>query len=261
MNLALKELISGDPMEVKFCLQSAKSLSSSAGRFFDKYVFDENRKFKFPKGTDVVIEEYELSMIMRAAATFETNFAAEMREAATYYVPRIGIYETTALIDDATRHLPEEVQGHLRKEAKMDFQEAGKCFGFGLYTACGFHLMRTVEACLHDYHALFLGSEAKDRKTMGDYIGDLKKKAKSPPAQKTLRILEQIKDLDRNPLMHPRAYYTQTDAWNLFQLVSSGIATMLGEIHDRGEELNQLPLALEAGKDEGKKIEAESKAA
>ena len=88
---------------------------------------------------------------------------------------------------------------------------------------------------------------------MGEYIGDLKsKKVKAQPSMKTLRILEQIKDLDRNPLMHPREYYSRTDAWNLFQLASSGIATMLVEIHDREDEVKQLPLLIELEQDDGK---------
>ena len=45
-------------------------------------------------------------IIRKALSDFETVFAEEMKEAATYFVPRRGIFWTPALVDTADEAFP-----------------------------------------------------------------------------------------------------------------------------------------------------------
>ena len=106
--------------------------------------------------------------------------------------------------------------------------------------------MRSVEAVLISYHGMFLGDDAKERKTWQGYLDDLEKiKKGEKPDPKTIRTLQQLKDLDRNPIMHPRETRNAIEAQSLFEIAFTAIVAMVQETQEKWERLAQehLPLS------------------
>ncbi|MCH9032818.1 MAG: HEPN domain-containing protein [candidate division Zixibacteria bacterium] len=93
-------------------------------------------------------------------------------------------------------------------KARFDIDEAGKCYAFGLYTACVFHLMRIVDLCLKRLGAHY-GIIAKNP-NWNEYLRPLREqydklKNTNPEEAQTLSdILERFSSYRavRNPLTH-----------------------------------------------------------
>lgn len=205
---------------------------------------------RFPDEKDPPVKEWELNWIRSAVGEFETVFAEEMRETATYFVPRRGIYHTPALVDAADNTFPADLQPHIPQKAKDDWKAAGRCLAFNLLSASGFHVARAVEACLEVYYQLFSGKPGATLHGWKDYISALEKIAeKEPtpcPSKKTLTELDQMREDYRNPIVHPRVVLTEGDARMLFANGESLIIAMAQEIAEAAKGVQQ-PLQLEGG--------------
>lgn len=215
-------------------LHAAGELINAFDRTSKSLFQDKEGKIDETKNWEEILPSWWFGGIVQALETFQHVLAAETRQSATYFAPQVGIYEMSSLADQAWRHIPETHRQHLSPEAMQDFGLAGRCLAFGLPTAAGFHALRATESLLDDYYGRFAGAEKKELKTWGDYISELKGlckgKAVPKPSEKTIRVLDQLRDLDRNPLMHPRSVLDETEAQVLFNLVTSAIVAMATEI-------------------------------
>jgi hypothetical protein len=193
-------------------------------------------EFDMEKDWNITLNGWEMGSIVAALGRFEHTLSAELRQAATYYIPRIGIYDTPKLIDCAEQHIDEPLRALMNPMAVKDFHDAGRCLAFNLPTASGFHAARAVEGVLADYYRAYAGSTASGpgSGTMGDYLKSLEKmvskKGTVGPAEKTLRTLREVSKLDRNPLMHPRESLDEQEAGIFFNLATSAIMAMMREI-------------------------------
>src|SRR5206468_496698 len=122
----------------------------------------------------------------------------------------------------------------LGDDAKKDFREAGKCLAFELPTAAGYHTMRATEAVLREYWLLvrkpISGTRPPD---MAPCINELRADGENP---KLMDILDHIRDLHRNTLMHPEAFLTMKEALRLFDIAKSAISAMgdrIGELREK----------------------------
>ncbi len=126
------------------------------------------------------------------------------------------------------------------KFAREEFQAAGRCLAFGLYSASGFHSARAVETVLRDYHHRFLPAQKSDDMTMGrmasalDNMHSAKEKAKHLPRENPVRHLRDFTSYDRNPLIHKTVVLEEIDAVTLFSAAASVIVEMAKEL--RGEK-------------------------
>jgi hypothetical protein len=172
--------------------------------------------------------------IREAFDAFEHVFAAEVEASAIYAVPKRGIYETASLVETAFNHFPEDLLPFVNDMAKAEFAAAGRCIAFDLPTAAGFHALRACEAVLDDYYKTFAGANAPECKSWKDYHDKLdeliKKKATPCPNEKTIRNIDQLRDLDRNPVMHPRDTLDMTAALVLFNNCASAMMSMASEM-------------------------------
>jgi len=95
---------------------------------------------------------------------------------------------------------------------------------FELATAAGFHTMRAVEAVLRDYWTLVkkpaLGTKPPE---MAQCINELRASGEDV---KLMDILDHVRDLHRNTLMHPQAFLQMTEALRLFDISKSVISAM-----------------------------------
>lgn len=173
---------------------------------------------------DVEFPGWKLSTITRKIDAFKSVFAAECADVDVYSVGQIAIYKTSDLVSTASKSLPEGTRDSIPFGATIEFDDAGRCLAFGLPTACGFHALRGLELVIEGYLRAF--GVTKTLHTWGDYVEEAKKLAEGnadkKPAKKVSQLIDRMRDLDRNPLMHPRDTLDEVGADMLFRL--SGIA-------------------------------------
>jgi hypothetical protein len=166
--------------------------------------------------------------LKRALQAFETVFAAELRTMPTYIVSKKGIYYTDDLIEHAEKAFDEVTRTVVPDSAIKDFREAGRCLAFELPTASGFHAMRSAEAVLRKYHALQL--TLPDGHKSPEWAVCINEIKKSGGNAKVVGVLDQVRDLHRNPVSHPDAFLSVNEALALFDIAKSAITSMAAEI-------------------------------
>ena len=234
--LALDRLLVGFPINIEFSKPSAQVLKKFLVKEFinnkDGEIF--NAIFP-PKEEEEEVWGFTFSKYRELLLDFETVFGTEMRDAATYFVPRRGIYHTPSLIDRADDAIPEEIRDYVPKKSKEDWKSAGRFLAFNLHSASGFHVTRAVEGTLEHYYQFFCQEDSGTTLNgWSDYIVKLKGVTSNPkPSSKTLAELEQMKDDFRNPLAHPRVILSETDARMLFDNGEALILGMASEIKDK----------------------------
>lgn len=247
---ALNSLLRGKSIEVDHCRHEAEQLKKHLDQILNDEFRDKDGNLHF-KNMDEPIDSHLFWGLPEELTRFEHNLAADLREAATYFVPQTGVYETRSLVERASHHIPSMYRGLLGEMATEDLDNAGRCLAFGLPTASGFHVVRAVEGVLGNYARAFLAEPVDEFQTMRQLLEPLEKLKEDKAAQssvlpspKTLRTLDQIRDLDRNPVVHPRESLSPAEARALFDLASSAIIYMLSEMKEIGFESGQGQLGL-----------------
>lgn len=171
---------------------------------------------------------------------FRNVFTAECQEVEVYSVGQISIYRTNSLVSKGSHRIPPQYRDIIPPEALEEFDNAGRCLAFDLPTACGFHSLRSVELTILSYLKAF-GADTKSLKTWHDYVKAVEtmnvngRKA----SEKVARMLDRMRDLDRNPLMHPRDTLDATQADMLFSLSAITTGEMARDMKLREEEERQ----------------------
>lgn len=212
---AVQQLLGANPqMRVELCRTAAVELSNALDWTFDGHYVDEKTKqFKFPDNPNDLVSPWFVYTIQTAVQNFEAVFRAEMQAASTYFVPKRGTFSTRDLVDAFERSFLPELHATLGELALSEYRNAGRCFAFGLWTAAGYHSCRAVEAVLREYYKTMTGNEVADGKTWGTLIDDMEAETDDPkPSGKTIFYLRQLKDNERNPLMHVRVVLDEQDA-------------------------------------------------
>jgi hypothetical protein len=260
--------LSGKPIPLGISTAKAAAFRDAMGTLFARRFMTTNEKgesvVQYPDQNAQTVQPWETYWIKQALVGFETVFAEEMKEAATYYVPRKGIFSTPALVDTADEAFPESLRGHIPQKTKNDWKSAGRCLAFNLLSASGFHAARAVEGTLEAYYQLFTGQPGATLKTWYEYTQALEEVAKTNPTPspqaKTLAELDQMRTDYRNPIMHPRVVLTEPDARMLFANGESLIIAMAQEICAVREAKGGVQLTLtdanKTGSGEGRGTEA-----
>jgi hypothetical protein len=135
----------------------------------------------------------------------------------------------------------------LPKYAIQDFHEAGRCLALDAPTACGYHVTRAVEAVLRHWHALSFGEAARAEELTPEtsqsapasiarrWVKCEQELIGAGASKSTVGILTQIRELHRNPLMHPEIFLTIEEAISLFDIAKSAIEAMGREILARSK--------------------------
>ncbi len=168
----------------------------------------------------------EITILKSLIYDFVTVLSSEWRIADIYWVAPKGAYSTRELLEKADVALDEKTRAIIPDNAIKDFNEAGRALAFELPTAVGFHMMRATEAVLIDWHQLAV-DEPSDTKEWGAYIKELKD---SGADENTVSVIDQIRKLHRNPLMHPEAFLDIEAALGLFDIAKSAIVAMAKQI-------------------------------
>jgi hypothetical protein len=183
-------------------------------------------------GTDyatATFNAYEIYRVQDALKTFEAVLGSELALLPQYLVMKKGAFDTASLVEAGEGCFPDELLSKA-PEAAVDAQQFGRCLAFELYTAAGFHLHRLNEAVLRRYFdAVSNGAKRPRSRNMGDYLAAMDKLGVGLPKVKA--ALTELKDLHRNPLMHPEDVLgTADEAIDLFGAVRACVGAMLKEI-------------------------------
>ncbi len=240
---ALNQLLGADPqVKVDLCLDAARELKNVIGEIERRRFADQKGAFTVPDGPNDKLS-YDFYPLRTAFQHFESAFRIEMQAASTYWVPKRGTHNTRDLVDAFQRSFLPELHTSIGQLALTEYNSAGRCFAFGLWTAAGYHCCRAVEAVLRPYFVAFTGKEDKEGKTWHDLIEGLEKSSTEPkPVDKTLFYLRQLKDNERNPLMHVRVVLDEQDADLLLSAAKIVIVLMTREMIALEDERKATPL-------------------
>ena len=196
-----------------------------------------NRKGQDSEQKNEMLGEFELGQILGCVREFESVFRAEFRHGNLFLATPKGAYDLRMLITNGESLLPSDFLSLCPEDAHKDVQEGARCLAFELYTASGFHFHRANESVLLQY------LEARDaeipkykkNRNMGAYI-KLLEKCNHPPKE-IIACLTNLKDMHRNPLMHPEQSIDSFDEANaLLGAIHTAVSAMLKEIKQIQDE-------------------------
>lgn len=178
---------------------------------------------------DDAITYVEAVNITNALSEFEHVLAAELGMFNLWLVLKKRGYDTTDLIQQGWVLFPEDLILKV-PEAKLDAAAATQCIAFNLPTAAGFHLHRMNESVLHRYYdAVTQGRPRPESRNVGEYLAEMRKLGVGD--EKTLSALKDLKDLHRNPLIHPEDSLENIDeAIALLGSIHAAVVSMLRAI-------------------------------
>src|SRR5438552_17854480 len=135
---------------------------------------------------------------------------------------------------------PDEIRKELPGEAIHDIKQGARCFAFELPTAAGFHFLRAIEAVIHKFYDVLSSNAARPKRAaMGIYIDELIKLNANPELVATLK---QIKDLHRNPIVHPEETLDMIEAQMLMGIMQSAIFAMIQIVKNKQKQFAPTPL-------------------
>src|SRR5260370_28010016 len=143
-----------------------------------------------------------------------------------YCVSQKGILSSQKLVNSADQMFNISILKRMPQVAIDDVKASGRCLAFNLPTATGFHILRALEAVVVDYIIRQTGKRP-ERRELGIYIAILKTQNAS---EDVTFIIDQIRRLHRNPLMHPEDILTPDEALDLFLLCRSSISTTISDM-------------------------------
>ena len=142
------------------------------------------------------------------------TFQIELDTKLFFYIPdhRASFYKDNQLDEDTKKKFPITVND--------DMEKSGNCFATENYTACVFHLMRVMESGvqkLGDKFSLSLTSEKEWDTILRNIRTEIntqypKSHSENIKWKILLSKLETVKDAWRNPTMHPKATYDESEA-------------------------------------------------
>ena len=183
---------------------------------------------------DQKMDWYSAYQIRKTTEEFETVLSAELQSLNTYFVSKKGIYSTQELIERTENFVPESIRKQLPEQCVIDIRQAGKCLAFDIPTAAAFHILRATESVIRLYYKNITGHMPKPKlRNWGAYIKNLEAAGAD---KKITAFLDHIREMHRNPILHPEEMLSSEEAMVLLGAASSSIVQMINEIQKKSNE-------------------------
>lgn len=186
---------------------------------------------------DESLEQNTINYAVSLLDAFETTLEDDLERLPTYVVEPVGAYSFGQLINAAETVFPESMRksGDVPTHVILDFRSAGACLAFDLPTACGFHAFRATDAMLRKYCDHFGAHPKGSGRDWGRYIDALRgvldaQKGPKMPNKRTVELLDSIRAIDRNPVVHPDQNLDHDSALLMFDLCKNAISLMVVDI-------------------------------
>lgn len=187
--------------------------------------------------SDVDLEDRRIPLVFTLNNIMPV-FEGELSVQATYQVWPKRAFNTQLLSESAELIFSQEIRQWFSQAEVLDARQAGKCLAFETPTAAAFHLFRLTESAIRRYYSVVVGRVPKTKmRSWGAYIDVLEKNNAEP---RVIYAIKQMKDLYRNPVMHPEQAYSLDDALSLLGLVDSVINTIFADIRTRSQSNESL---------------------
>jgi len=211
----------------------------------------------FYDGDDVKFESLEQfkgtkDLLLKFLDKFESDLLADVNDLHIYLLEKKRGYDIETLLHDIDDTLPADDRSLLSRFARDNMQEAGTCWLFDRYTACGYHMARAVEEVARRYYELVTGKPThyKDRndewrdKSLAQCAGELQDVLNKFPDEDEAGLLSlivptirQFCRIYRDPLSHADPKLKElksSDAEIAFGHAITGISTMLEDVRTGG---------------------------
>ncbi|MGO6699281.1 hypothetical protein ACCS33_07475 [Rhizobium ruizarguesonis] len=173
------------------------------------------------------LTDFDIWSLKSTFEQFRTVFVAEIAALPSYLITQKENYDTERLIDSGIGLFPWDLTTKVPQSIN-DAMECGRCLAYEVYTACGFHTFRIVEAVLRKYWLVVSKEEVPKPGTIGFLAAELKKKALGD--EKVWESLQQLSKLHRNPLTHAEVLLSRDEALGTIGMARSVMTAMLGYI-------------------------------
>lgn len=173
------------------------------------------------------LSELECNILSENIRKFELILDDELAALDVFFVMKKGIYDTTLLISESESRFGEK-KALLPDQSLYDFRMAGRCLAFEVPTASAFHALRSAEALMIYYYEQLTGHawQLPRNRDWNAYIQHLGKEG--APTQITNR-LDEIRQYERNPILHPDHNVDPDKALTLFEMIGGVMSLMLEE--------------------------------
>ena len=158
-----------------------------------------------------------------------TVVTRELTTVNLFYAAPVGDFDVTRLIEQGP-FLDKPHRRLLPKEALRDVRDAGRALAFGLPTAVGFHLFRSMEAAMRLYFPLINYTPKDSDRNWNNYINAMRE---GGVAKRITDCLDHIRQEYRNPITHPDKVLTRDEAQALMAVAMSAIRMMLVDLAAR----------------------------
>ncbi len=239
----LKDLLNGVPIALRNDKPVATLIETITNAIKRKSSEEPSHKWFESK-----VESFAVEQIATRARNLEIILSNEFPLLHSYLISEKGLLSIDTLITCPERVFSMEIiekLDNMEGSPLDDFKESGRCLAFGFATASGFHIVRSAEAVLRNWHQL-INSTADFKTEWAPCIDRIRAENKSEKNQELKRqvssildVLSQIKDTHRNPLMHPEISLGGSEAEILFNLTTSAIHAMMQQISRLPQEQNQ----------------------
>jgi len=207
------------------------AINESAKKLIDLCVeFAKNAKANWEEPLNI----YYTSQVKEAIIAFQFAISEELRQLPTYIATEKGILSIDKLVDGASKGYSKRTISLLDDFTCFEIDEAGRCLAFGLFTACGFHILRSLEVAIKGYIFAAKGSlPPLNRRNWGEYIAQLMDIGASSELIDCISIIKS----KSNPLMHPQDKLDLDEAIDIFNLCNSTMNELIKDVFNKNLEL------------------------
>ncbi|MEO8052761.1 MAG: hypothetical protein ABI833_20315 [Acidobacteriota bacterium] len=182
----------------------------------------------------------ELPGLFVNVQAFSLVLNEDLERSHNFILTNKGNLSVNRLIEGASAGYAKDVLELLDSRTVGEIDAAGKCLACALPTACGFHILRSVEMLVKAYVLAVNGKFLnRENRSWGTYIKWLEGIA----SENTLDALRILKG-KRNPLMHPQHILTEPEAISIFCICQAAIETLADDISKK-ELKDKIKIAFE----------------
>lgn len=227
---------------------SARHVLSALNEEVNAVFFDGPTQDKLKEGVfDQEFQSWAFYNARSKLEEFRHVLAAECRKSETYFIDKKVGFDISTLLHTAEENLHSSIVSFLPENALTEVRAAGRCLALECYTACGFHVLRGLEVVMAAYYKQVSGRE-KEFRSWHDYVEALTELEQGEngikprfPSPKVAAMLDRMRQLERNPLMHPSDTLDEMAADTLFKL---SIVTMTELAKDMRDMAGQTEMKL-----------------
>jgi hypothetical protein len=140
-------------------------------------------------------------------------------------------YDIEMLAENGCELISESIRLKLTDMELYDIGQAARCLAFEVPTAALFHMFRAADSAIRRWYKQVTGQEpALKMRSWGAYVRTLRGLKAN---EKILSAIEQIKDLHRNPVIHPDSKISVEEALSFVGIAESLISGVVSDIERR----------------------------